>query len=247
MSIKRKIPAVIALLLVASCGGAPGQVDRETRDAGVESRRFPAAQRPVSAIISDRWASEAERDSVDEANKVMDLAGINAGMSVADIGAGEGYYTVRLAARVGKDGRVLAQDIFPKVRERLAERALRERLDNVSVKLGAPADPKLPENSFDRIFMIHMYHEIEAPYEFLWRLRPSLLPGGQVVVVDVDRPTGAHGMPPALLHAHFADGLFVFANLTGGHCVNVGGMVAEVGSDLVGEQRVLLREIVADD
>lgn len=203
MSIKRIIP-LLALLMISACSDAPGQVGSEARDASVEARRFPAAQRPVSAIISDRWASEAERDSVDEANKVMDIAGINAGMSVADIGAGEGYYTVRLAARVGKDGRVLAQDIFPKVRERLADRALRERLDNVSVKLGAPADPKLPENSFDRVFMIHMYHEIEAPYEFLWRLRPSLLPGGQVVVVDADRPTGAHGIPPALLTCEMA-------------------------------------------
>ena len=98
-----------------------------------------------------------------------------------------------------KEGRVLAQDIFPKVRDRLAERVLRESLDNVSVKLGTAGDPKLPDNSFDRVFMIHMYHEIEQPYEFLWRLRPSLLPGGQVIVVDADRPTGAHGIPPKQL------------------------------------------------
>ncbi len=191
-------------LLLAACNNAPTNLSAAVPDNSVASGIFPKAQRPVSAIVSDRWASEAERDSVDEANKVMDIAGVNAGMSVADIGAGEGYYTIRLAARVGKKGRVLAQDIFPKVREKLAERALRERLDNVSVMLGAPADPKLPENSFDRIFMIHMYHEIEAPYEFLWRLRPSLLPGGQVVVVDANRPTGAHGIPPKLLECEMA-------------------------------------------
>lgn len=191
-------------IILASCNSAPGNVSSAAPDKTVASSSFPKAQRPVSAIVSDRWASEAERDSVDEANKVMDIAGVNAGMSVADIGAGEGYYTIRLAARVGKKGRVLAQDIFPKVREKLAERALRERLDNVSVMLGAPADPKLPENSFDRIFMIHMYHEIESPYELLWRMRPSLLPGGQVIVVDADRPTGAHGIPPKLLECEMA-------------------------------------------
>jgi SAM-dependent methyltransferase len=204
MSIKPDILLIFAPLLLASCNSAPGNVSATAPDKGVASATFPKAQRPVSEIVSDRWASEAERDSVDEANKVMDIAGVNAGMSVADIGAGEGYYTIRLAARVGKEGRVLAQDIFPKVREKLAERALRERLDNVSVMLGAPADPKLPENSFDRIFMIHMYHEIEAPYEFLWRLRPSLLPGGQVIIVDADRPTGAHGIPPKLLECEMA-------------------------------------------
>ena len=204
MSIKPNILLFSGAVLLASCNSAPGNVSAAAPDKSIISSAFPKAQRPVSAIVSDRWASEAERDSVDEANKVMDIAGINAGMSVADIGAGEGYYTIRLASRVGKDGRVLAQDIFPKVREKLAERALRERLDNVSVMLGAPGDPKLPENSFDRVLMIHMYHEIETPYEFLWRLRPSLLPGGQVVVVDADRPTGAHGIPPKLLECEMA-------------------------------------------
>ncbi|MEY2927520.1 MAG: hypothetical protein RL367_1997, partial [Pseudomonadota bacterium] len=129
----------------------------------------------------------------------MTIAGINPGMTVADLGAGEGYYTIRLATRVGPQGRVLAQDIVAKVRDQLAVRVNRERLDNVSVKLGTPADPKLPVNSFDRIFMVHMYHEIEQPYEFLWRMRPSLRVGGRVIIVDGDRPTADHGTPPDLL------------------------------------------------
>jgi ubiquinone/menaquinone biosynthesis C-methylase UbiE len=125
-------------------------------------------------------------------------------MTVADIGAGEGYYTVRLAERVGAEGRVLAQDIIPSVRDKLAERVSREALDNVSVKLGEPADPKLPDNSFDRIFLMHMYHEITQPYEFLWRLRPALRPGGRVAIVDMDQPTQEHGTPPALLDCEMA-------------------------------------------
>ncbi len=98
-------------------------------------------------------------------------------MTVADIGAGEGYYTVRLAARVGARGRVLAQDIDEAAIKRLGSRVERERLDNVSIKLGAEDDPRLPENSFDRIFLVHMYHEVTEPYAFLWRLRPALAPG----------------------------------------------------------------------
>src|SRR3546814_4443515 len=77
---------------------------------------------------------------------------------------------------------------MPEVLERLADRVARERLDNVSLKLGAVDDPRLPANSFDRVFMVHMYHEIGEPYAFLWRLRPALRPGGQVIVVDGDRP-----------------------------------------------------------
>lgn len=129
----------------------------------------------------------------------MDLAAIKEGTTVADIGAGEGYYTVRLAERVGAKGRVLAQDIDAEALRRLGQRVERERLDNVSIKVGAPADPRLPENSFDRIFLVHMYHEVGEPYAFLWHMRPALREKGQVIVVDADRPADQHGMPPAQL------------------------------------------------
>lgn len=192
--------ALFGALLLASCNGSSSS----SADRDVPASAFPAAHRPVAPIVSSRWSTEETRDRLKEADRVMALAGIRAGMTVADIGAGEGYYTIRLAERVGAKGRVLAEDIIPEVRNRLAERVYRERLDNVSVRLGAPADPKLPAKSFDRILMVHMYHEIEAPYEFLWRMRPSLKPGGRVVIVDADRPTANHGTPPALLACELA-------------------------------------------
>jgi ubiquinone/menaquinone biosynthesis C-methylase UbiE len=190
------IRALFPLLLLTACQ-APAE--RNSVTPNEQTAVFPKADRPVAKIVSNRWSDEESRDRLREADEVMNRAGITPGMTVADIGAGEGYYTIRLAARVGKTGRVLAQDIVPGVRDALAERVNRERLDNVSVKLGEPADPKLPADSFDRIFMVHMYHEIAEPYEFLWHLRPALKPGGQVIVVDADRPTGSHGTPPALL------------------------------------------------
>jgi predicted methyltransferase len=169
-----------------------------------ETPRFPKADRPVSPIVSSRWSDEASRDRLDEGDKTMDAAGIGPGMTVADIGAGEGYYTIRLAVRVGAKGRVLAQDIIPEVRDALAVRVSRDRLDNVSVRLGEPANPKLPSGSFDRVMMVHMYHEIQSPYEFLWNLWPSLKRGGQVIVVDADRMTNDHGTPSLLLQCEFA-------------------------------------------
>jgi ubiquinone/menaquinone biosynthesis C-methylase UbiE len=190
----------IALLALAGCDATK---PRPTPTAA-DDHAFPAADRPVATIVSSRWSTEEARDRLNEAEKVMDMADIRPGMTVADIGAGEGYYTIRLAARVGADGRVLAQDIIPAVRDGLAQRVARERLDNVSVRLGDPDNPKLPENSFDRIFMVHMYHEIEEPYEFLWRMRPSLGPDGRVVVVDANRETQNHGTPPELLKCEFA-------------------------------------------
>ena len=165
---------------------------------------FPAPQRPVAPIVSPRYSNEDARDAAGEAETVMELAEIRPGMSVADIGAGEGYYTVRLSPLVGEEGRVLAQDIVPATRDALAQRVNRENLENIAVKLGEPNDPKLPPASFDRIFLIHMYHEVERPSEFLWHLRDGLKKHGRVVVVDADRPTDRHGTPPKLLVCEFA-------------------------------------------
>ncbi|MBW4331216.1 class I SAM-dependent methyltransferase [Stakelama sp. CBK3Z-3] len=189
------------LAMLAACDGGPPRVpEHHSQEAGP----FPAPDRPVANIVSSRWSTEEARDRLNEAGEVMDKSGIAPGMTVADIGAGEGYYTVRLARRVGDKGRVLAEDIVPDVRDALAQRVARDRLDNVSVRLGEPADPKLPDNSFDRILLVHMYHEIAQPYEFLWRMRPSLRAGGQVIVVDANRSTQHHGTPPALLKCEFA-------------------------------------------
>jgi ubiquinone/menaquinone biosynthesis C-methylase UbiE len=184
---------LLALALLCGC-----------KQQAVEENPFPTPKRPVSPIVSARYSDEDARDGVGEAETVMKLADIREDMYVADIGAGEGYYTVRLAPLVGKNGRVLAQDIVPATRDALARRVHRENLENVAVKLGEPNDPKLPDRSFDRILMIHMYHEIERPSEFLWHIRDDLKKGGRVVVVDADRPTDRHGTPPRLLICEFA-------------------------------------------
>lgn len=188
----RGVPSAVLLLALAACEPAgAGRADT--------AQQFPKADRPVSGVVSNQFSTETARDRVGEAQRVMDLARIQPGMTVADIGAGEGYYTVRLAERVGAGGRVLAQDIDRDALRRLGERIDRERLENVSIKLGAPDDPRLPAGSFDRIFLVHMYHEVQEPYAFAWRLWPALRPGGEVIVVDVDRPTDQHGIDPLLL------------------------------------------------
>lgn len=197
--IARPVALALALLALAACSRQDAHSDRP-----VTSREFPRAYRPVAAVERNEFSTEDQRDNLGEAQVVMDLAQIRAGTTVADIGAGEGYYTIRLAERVGSQGRVLAQDIDAGAIQRLGQRVERERLDNVSIKLGAADDPRLPASSFDRVFLIHMYHEVGEPYAFLWRLRPALKPGGQVVVVDIDRATSDHGMPPDLLFCEFA-------------------------------------------
>lgn len=189
------------LLLLAACNPLGSDADADRPET---ARAFPRADRPVAPIVSTRWSTEEARDRLNEAEDVMDRAGIRPGMTVADIGAGEGYYTVRLAKRVGPDGRVLAQDIMAETIDALGRRITREDWKNVSVKLGTADDPKLPANSFDRVFMIHMYHEITEPYAFLWHLHAALKKDGEVIIVDADRPTDQHGTPPRLLACEFA-------------------------------------------
>ncbi len=184
--------ALGALVLLASCRPQPTQP------------RFPGAQRDVAPIVGDTFSTEDARDRVGEAEDVMNFAQVKPGMSVADVGAGEGYYTVRLAPLVGRKGRVLAEDIVPEVRDSLSDRVQHENLENVAVKLGTPDDPMLPAQSFDRVFLVHMYHEVQSPYAFLWHLRDGVKPGGLVIVVDSNRPVKRHGIPPAQLRCEFA-------------------------------------------
>jgi ubiquinone/menaquinone biosynthesis C-methylase UbiE len=184
--------AAAAFIFLAACRAQPSEP------------HFPAAHRDVAPIVGDTFSTEDARDRAGEAEQVMDLARVSPGMSVADVGAGEGYYTVRLAPVVGPKGRVLAEDIVPEVRDQLSDRVQRERLDNVAVKLGTAENPMLPAGSFDRIFLVHMYHEVQSPYAFLWHAREGVKPDGLVVVVESNRPVRQHGMPPSELKCEFA-------------------------------------------
>lgn len=199
-----------ALTVTAPLAGCKRIPDADA-DRPETALAYPPASRPVSDLAGNQWSTETARDKRGEAEEIMAAAGLEPGMTVADIGAGEGYYTVRLADKVGDEGRVLAQDIDEDVIKRLADRVARDALDNVSIKLGAPDDPRMPEDSFDRVFLVHMYHEVREPYAFLSRLRPSIrqdrdggsYDGGEVIVVDVDRPFAQHGIRPKQLFCEF--------------------------------------------
>lgn len=193
-----------AVVLVVFAGPAAGQPASATAAAGVPAERFPKPVRPVASIVSDQWANEDSRERAGEAATVMSLLGIGPGLRVADIGAGSGYYTVRLSARVGPEGQVLAQDIVPRYLDGLRRRVTREGLRNVVVSQGEPHDPLLPPGSVDVALMVHMYHEIEQPFGLLYNLLPALRPGARVAILDTVRPTLQHGTPPPLLRCELA-------------------------------------------
>ena len=171
--------------------------------AGAAADLFPKPRRPVAGIVAEEWATEEARDRDGEAEQIMNFLGVRPGMTVADLGAGAGYYTIRLARRVGPTGQVLAEDVVPAYLWKLQQRVEREHLSNVTLALGEPHDPRLPFRSVDLVLMVHMYHEVAQPYGLLFNLLPALRPGARVAVIDLDQPTELHGTPRTLLLCEF--------------------------------------------
>ena len=165
---------------------------------------FPKPDRPVADIVSPIWHDEKERDHAGEPGQLVRLLGIKSGMTVADIGAGSGYYVVRLSPIVGSNGRIIAEDIVPEYLQSLRKRVRDLGLWNVVISLGEPHDPKLPADSVDIAILVHMYHEIEQPYGLLYNLVPALKPDARVGIVDAFAPTSKHGTPPSLLRCELA-------------------------------------------
>lgn len=195
----RRTVVALALSWAAAAGAA-----EPLGPAGLPASAFPKPDRPVAEIISPTWASEAERDRTDEAGQVIRLLGIGPGTQVADIGAGSGYYTTRLARAVGPTGRVYAEDVMPDYLAGLEARLAKEKPDNVTVVAGEVQDPRLAPDTVDVAILIHMYHEIEQPFGFLHNLAPALRRGARVGILEPDRRTENHGTPPRLLRCEFA-------------------------------------------
>jgi ubiquinone/menaquinone biosynthesis C-methylase UbiE len=120
-------------------------------------------------------------------------------MTIADIGAGSGYYVVRLSPIVGSDGRIIAEHVVPEYLQGLRNRIRDLGLQNVAIILGEPHDPGLPAGSVDIAILVHMYHEIAQPYALLYNLVPALKPAARVGIVDAFAPPSRHGTPPGIL------------------------------------------------
>jgi predicted methyltransferase len=191
-----RVAMVAALTAAFAISGAAQDATTQT---GAPADAFPKPDRPVADIISPIWHDESERDKAGEPQQLVRLLGIRPGMTVADIGAGSGYYVVRLSPIVGASGRVIAEDVVPDYLENLRRRVRDLGLANVDIVRGEAHDPKLPAQSLDLAILVHMYHEIAQPYALLYNLVPALKPGARIGIVDAFAPTAQHGTPPDLL------------------------------------------------
>ena len=134
------------------------------------------------------------RDQRLQTTRVMAILGITTGKTVADIGAGSGWFTVRAAKRVGEGGVVYAVDINPEAVRHISERAQKEHISNVKTILSKPDDPLLPRAAVDSVLLLKTYHEVAQPVTLFRNLRASLRPGARVGVIDRNGNGEDHGV-----------------------------------------------------
>ena len=150
-------------------------------------RRHPVSGRvfaPVMGVAGAGWLERPEREGEEAPSKAIDLLELKPGMVVADIGAGSGYYSSRIAKRVGPNGHVYATDIQPGMIEILENRIKSEGLGNMTTILGGADDPKLPAGAIDLAIMVDVYHELQQPQVFLQRLKAAFKPNGRLVLLE---------------------------------------------------------------
>jgi ubiquinone/menaquinone biosynthesis C-methylase UbiE len=150
-------------------------------------QRHPVSGRviaPVMGVGGAAWLERPERDAEEATSRAVDALDLKPGMVTADVGAGSGYYTVRMARKVGPTGKVFATDIQAGMLDILKRRMSNEGIENVVPVLGAPDDPRLPAGSIDLALMVDVYHELAAPQVFVRRLREALKPDGRLVLIE---------------------------------------------------------------
>jgi ubiquinone/menaquinone biosynthesis C-methylase UbiE len=154
---------------------------------GVAQERHPITGRviaPVMSVEGHRWLDRPEREEEEAPAKAIAALDIKPGMTVADIGAGSGYYSLRLAHAVGPAGKVYATDVQRGMLDLIEQRIGAERLTNVATVLGTAENPNLPAGALDLALMVDVYHELQAPQTFMRRLRDTLKPDGRLVLLE---------------------------------------------------------------
>jgi SAM-dependent methyltransferase len=181
-------PALTVLLL---WGAALDGLKAEGASLAFTSQRSPG-RHPISGreyawpmgLAGAPWLDREEREAEEAPTRALALMKITPGSTVADIGAGSGYFTERLARLVGQSGKVFATDIQAGMLDLIRTRVARAGVTNVSLILSAPADPKLPAAAVDLALMVDVYHELHDPQAMLARIRESLKTDGRLVLVE---------------------------------------------------------------
>jgi len=147
--------------------------------------RHPVTGRQIAGIATDaNWMDRRSREQEEAPDQALSLIGVRPGMSVADVGAGSGFMTSRLARLVGPTGHVYANDIQPGLLRIIQQKAQAEHLSNIEIVQGAETDAHLPDGAIDLALLVDVYHEFWHPQEMLRSIRRALKSNGQLVVVE---------------------------------------------------------------
>jgi ubiquinone/menaquinone biosynthesis C-methylase UbiE len=166
---------LLILLLALSSWPVAGQSEHP-----ITGRRIAG----VMAVAGAEWLERGEREKEELPETALDAIGIRSGMYVADIGAGSGYFTSRLAKRVGQSGKVYAVEVQPEMMAILRRRIVKENLTNVETVLSTESDPRLPRNSVDLILLVDVYHEFSQPQNMLRHMKSALRQDGRLVLLE---------------------------------------------------------------
>ncbi|MEY2852943.1 MAG: hypothetical protein RL030_75 [Pseudomonadota bacterium] len=187
MTARTSIVACFAGLLLAFAGLAgesPGYIQGKPSADGTGKQYMGREIAQVMGWQAASWLEREEREKEERTSLLIEELGLKAGMVVADVGAGSGYLSRRIATRVAPGGRVLAVDIQPEMLALLAKSAADPRYSNIEPVQGAANDTRLPAGSVDLAIMVDVYHELEFPYEVLESVVRALKPGGRVAFVE---------------------------------------------------------------
>jgi predicted methyltransferase len=185
------------LALFVATGTACAQSPAEHPATGTGSQSLAAPRREPANVMSWEKADWLEREGRAETERpelVLQAMELKAGMTVAEIGAGTGFFSRRIAKVVGPTGKVYAEDIQPQMLDLLKQYTVKEGVRNVAPVLGTETDPKLPAHSVDRVLLVDVYHEFQKPEPMLAAIRNCLAPGGTVTLVEyrLEGDTASH-------------------------------------------------------
>jgi ubiquinone/menaquinone biosynthesis C-methylase UbiE len=170
-------PALLAALVLALGLSGPASAQPE----------HPVTGRPIAPVMSANgadWLERSEREQEEQPEKALDALNLKPGMRVGDVGAGTGFYSIRIANRIGPTGKVYANDIQPQILQRLSENAALQKVSNIETVLGTESNPKLPAGELDLVILVDVYHEFSRPQRMLDRIRESLKPDGRLVLLE---------------------------------------------------------------
>jgi len=182
-----RLPALLLLFLSA--------VFTQAQSSPSETARHTAPRKTSTPYTGDLSIFDSPgRDERLQINRILDILEIAPGKTVADIGAGSGWFTVRAARRITETGTVYAVDINPEATQYIDRRAQKEGLHNVKTILSKSDDPQLPVNQIDSVLLLKTYHEVDKPVALLRSLRASLRPGAKVGIIDRNGNGENHGV-----------------------------------------------------